>query len=106
MLVCSRESSGVIDLIIVTAVDAKIGEIPYRRDSRFTPQRGCLPGTRMAFLDFIVDWVNKPSSERSLILFGPAGTGKSSIANEIACRFKEMHRLTSSFLCTEGVIQD
>jgi hypothetical protein len=52
----------------------------------------------MAFLDFILDWVNDPASERSLILFGLAGTGKSSIAHEIAHRFDEMRRLTSSFI--------
>jgi hypothetical protein len=52
----------------------------------------------MAFLDFVFNWVNNPASERSLILFGPAGTGKSSIAHEIACRFEEMHRLASSFI--------
>ena len=62
------------------------------------PEKGCLPGTRTAFLDFIVDWVNSPGSERSLVLFGQAGTGKSSIAHEIARRFDEMHRLTTSFI--------
>ena len=62
------------------------------------PEKGCLPGTRAAFLDFIVNWVNNPSPERSLVLFGQAGTGKSSIAHEIARRFGEMHRLTSSFI--------
>ncbi len=52
----------------------------------------------MAFLDFVVNWVNDPTSERSLVLFGQAGTGKSSIAHEIARRFDKMHRLTSSFI--------
>ncbi len=52
----------------------------------------------MAFLDFIVNWVNDPTSERSLILFGQAGTGKSSIAHEIARLFSKAHRLTSSFI--------
>ncbi len=42
--------------------------------------------------------MNDPSSERSLVLFGQAGTGKSSIAHEIARRFEKMHRLTSSFI--------
>src|SRR6266581_8175210 len=42
--------------------------------------------------------VDNPDSERSLILFGQAGTGKSSIAHEIARRFDKMHRLTSSFI--------
>ena len=62
------------------------------------PDKGCLPGTRAAFLDFIANWVNDPSSDRMLVLFGQAGTGKSSIAHEIARRFDNMHRLTSSFI--------
>ena len=62
------------------------------------PEKGCLPGTRTTFLDFIVDWVNSPKSERCLVLFGQAGTGKSSIAHEIVRQFDEMHRLTSSFI--------
>jgi hypothetical protein len=57
-------------------------------------------GTRIAFLDFIINWVNDPNpdSERGLVLFGQAGTGKSSIAHEIAGLFDKMHRLTSSFI--------
>jgi hypothetical protein len=55
-------------------------------------------GTRVAFLDFIINWVNNPASERALVLFGQAGTGKSSIAHEIARLFNNMHRLTSSFV--------
>jgi len=88
----------VIDLKIVIELDAKIREIPYGTGSRFTPDKGCLTGTRTAFLDFIVNWVNNPASERSLVLFGQAGTGKSSIAHEIARRFDKVHRLTSSFI--------
>jgi hypothetical protein len=54
----------------------------------------------VAFLDFIINWVNDPNpdSERGLVLFGQAGTGKSSIAHEIAGLFDKMHRLTSSFV--------
>ncbi len=57
-------------------------------------------GTRVAFLEFIINWVNDPNpvSERGLVLFGQAGTGKSSIAHEIARLFNKMHRLTSSFI--------
>ncbi|KAH9020771.1 hypothetical protein EDB84DRAFT_554313 [Lactarius hengduanensis] len=87
-------SSQVSDAVL----DANIREILYSTDSHFKPDKGCLPGTRSAFLDFIVDWVNNPASERSLVLFGQAGTGKSSIAHEIARRFDEMGRLTSSFI--------
>ncbi len=84
--------------MIVIELDANIREIPYGKGPRFTPEKGCLPGTRVAFLDFIVNWVNDPTSERSLVLFGQAGTGKSAIAHEIARRFDQMHRLTSSFI--------
>jgi hypothetical protein len=94
----SLDAMRVIGLTIVTEIDAKIREIPYGMGSRFTPEKGCLTGTRMAFLDFLVDWVNDPTSERCLVLFGQAGTGKSSIAHEIARRFNNMHRLTSSFI--------
>jgi NACHT domain len=88
----------VTDLIVVIELDAKIREIPYGLNSRFSLDKGCLRGTRVAFLDFIINWVNNPASERGLVLFGQAGTGKSSIAHEIARQFDEMHRLTSSFI--------
>jgi hypothetical protein len=52
----------------------------------------------VTFLNFIIDWVNNPASEHGLVLFGQAGTGKSSIAHEIAQLFDKMHRLTSSFI--------
>ena len=55
-------------------------------------------GTRVAFLDFIIDWVNNPASERGLVLFGQVGTGKSSIAHEIARLFDKIHHLASSFI--------
>ena len=56
-------------------------------------------GTRVAFLEFIINWVNN-SRLRNVVsfFFGQAGTGKSSIAHEIARLFNKMHRLTSSFI--------
>ena len=83
---------------MIIELDAKIREIPYGLNSRFSPDKGCLIGTRVAFLDFIINWVNDPASERGLVLFGQAGTGKSSIAHEIARQFDKMHRLASSFI--------
>jgi hypothetical protein len=52
----------------------------------------------VAFLDFIINSVNNPTSERGLVLFGQAGTGKSCIAHEVARLFDDMHHLTSSFI--------
>ena len=83
---------------MVIELDAKIREIPYGLNSRFSPDKSCLIGTRVAFLDLIINWVNNPASERGLLLFGQAGTGKSSIAHEIARLFDKMHRLASSFI--------
>ncbi len=94
----SLNTFGIIDLTIVTDLDVRIREIPYRTGSRFAPKKGCLPGTCRDFLDFIVDWVHNPNSERTLILFGQAGMGKSSITHEIVCRFANVYRLTSSFI--------
>jgi hypothetical protein len=88
----------ITDPIVVIELDAKIREIPYEFNSRFSPDKGCLMGTRVAFLDFIINWVNNPASERGLVLFGQAGMGKSSIAHEVARLFNKMHRLTSSFI--------
>ncbi|KAI0258821.1 hypothetical protein BC834DRAFT_962945, partial [Gloeopeniophorella convolvens] len=84
------------------ALDAKIAEIPYGQGSRFDPSKGCLFGTRMDFLDYIADWVNNPISERALVLFGQAGTGKSSIAHEVARRFNDMGRLCTSYIFVRG----
>jgi hypothetical protein len=70
--------------------------------SRSNPKKGCLVGTRTAFLDHVIDWVNNPESERVLLLFGHAGTGKSSIAHEVARRFANMDRLASSLTFVRG----
>jgi hypothetical protein len=67
-------------------------------DLVLSPDKGCLTGTRVAFLDFIINWVNNPATEHGLVLLGQAGTGKSLIAHEIARLFDKMHRLTSSFI--------
>jgi hypothetical protein len=47
-------------------------------------------------LDCILKWVENPESERGLVLLGQAGTGKSSIAHEVARRL-EKNRLGSYF---------
>jgi hypothetical protein len=90
--------TAVSNQIVDASLNATIREIPYAQGSRFSTEKCCLPRTRTAFLDCIVDWVNNPDSERALILFGQAGTGKSAIAHEVARRFDNMHRLSSSFI--------
>ena len=80
----------------------KLQKLPYGRGTDFHPERGCLPQTRVKILDEITNWVNDPSSCQTLLLFGQAGTGKSSIAHEIARRFRRLDRLTTSYCFMRG----
>ena len=84
-------------------LDAKIKELPYKGGWRFGDDRRCLPGTREDFLDHIINWVENRESQRGLVLLGQAGTGKSSIAHEVARRL-ENKNLGSyfAFLRKEG----
>jgi adenylylsulfate kinase-like enzyme len=49
--------------------------------------------------EVIEEWIHTPGdeSERILWLCGPAGTGKSSVANTIAERMDSLGRLAASF---------
>ena len=64
----------------------------------YNKQKACLPGTRKALLEVIEDWIHSgDDSERILWLCGPAGTGKSCVANTIAQRMDSLGRLAASF---------
>jgi hypothetical protein len=70
----------------------------------YDKQKACLPGTRKELLNDIEEWIHMPGegSERILWLSGPAGTGKSSVANSIAERMDSMGRLAASFRFDRG----
>ena len=70
-------------------LSAIIKELPYKGGWRFGDEKRCLPGTREDFLEHITNWVENPNSKRGLVLLGQAGTGKSSIAREVARRFEK-----------------
>jgi NACHT domain len=72
-------------------MSAIIRELPYKGGWRLGDKNRCLPGTREDFLEHIVNWVEDPDSERGLVLLGQAGTGKSSIAHEVARRFENKY---------------
>ncbi|KAI0309826.1 hypothetical protein OF83DRAFT_1071430, partial [Amylostereum chailletii] len=78
-------------------INSNLRDIPYA-GAGFQSDKGCLPGTRKALLEEIESWVNNTDdAPRVCVLLGPAGTGKSSIANEVARRFWALRRLGSSF---------
>jgi len=78
--------------------DTQLKDLPYGEGAHFDRERPYLKGTRVLFLDAISEWANNPVSPRMFVLFGQAGSGKSAIAHEIARRFEDMSRLTSSFI--------
>ena len=55
----------------------------------------CLPGTRVAIINEIVDWAIEPVSKDGkniLWLHGVAGSGKSTLATTVAERFYDLRR--------------
>ena len=60
------------------------------KEERRVRREECTPGTRVRILDDIVAWAKNilPGSPNVYWLFGPAGTGKSTIAYTVARRFE------------------
>lgn len=74
------------------------------RDVQWDPDRACLHGTRTQLLDDIFEWLHDPDAGRILWLSGPAGTGKSSVANSVAERLHSLGRLGASFRFDRDVV--
>jgi hypothetical protein len=72
----------------------------YAENARFDPDKQCLPGTRVAVIDELTDWINSPDGEDTpqvLLFSAAAGFGKSAIAHTIAKHFHTLGRLGSSY---------
>ncbi|KAG9312475.1 hypothetical protein JVU11DRAFT_6861 [Chiua virens] len=62
------------------------------------PAPSCLPGTRLELLAHLTDWVDNPSCDQPVCwLSGPAGSGKSAIAQSVAEKYASRRRLAASF---------
>ncbi|KAJ3564218.1 hypothetical protein NP233_g8438 [Leucocoprinus birnbaumii] len=62
------------------------------------PPPKCHPGTRVEILEQLDEWLVNPSRERQMLwLYGPAGSGKSAIAQTFAEMCAERDRLGATF---------
>ncbi|KAF9460309.1 WD40-repeat-containing domain protein [Collybia nuda] len=89
-----------LDKLDNIAMDLAIDKIVHAPGARYNPDKGCLPNTRQAIIDEIVEWANKPATGSNSQIFwlsGVAGSGKSAIAHTVAQRLQAMNRLGSSF---------
>ena len=69
----------------------------YDSQERFPASR-CHPGTRTKILKEIEDWIGAGSGAKMILwLHGPAGAGKSAIAQTVAGTFAERGQLAASF---------
>ncbi|KAF7761962.1 hypothetical protein Agabi119p4_9954 [Agaricus bisporus var. burnettii] len=61
----------------------------------------CFPGTREQYIEDIIDWATPPSCHSSMFrMKGPAGVGKSAIAQTCAKRLDQVGQLGASFFFT------
>jgi len=69
----------------------------HNSGERFDPPK-CHPGTRTALQDDVSRWVDEPPGGQLVTwLFGPAGAGKSAIAQTISEKLHTEGKLTASF---------
>ncbi|ESK82730.1 nwd2 [Moniliophthora roreri MCA 2997] len=69
----------------------------HNSEARYPPPK-CHPGTRRGVLNVLNQWIHSPSLEdRVFWLYGPAGAGKSALAQTIAETGQQASYLVSSF---------
>ncbi|KAF8811004.1 hypothetical protein BYT27DRAFT_7090431 [Phlegmacium glaucopus] len=75
----------------------------HNSSERYDPPK-CHPQTRVAVIQAIIDWI-EDGQKTSFIkwLYGPAGAGKSAIAQEIAELYHKSGRLAASFFWSRNV---
>ncbi|EGN96852.1 hypothetical protein SERLA73DRAFT_58393, partial [Serpula lacrymans var. lacrymans S7.3] len=72
-----------------------LGDIPA--GAACDEDQACLANTRVSLLDEIMEWVDDSEKPQYFWLHGPAGFGKSTVANTVVGRCKDLGRLGASF---------
>ncbi|RDB23725.1 hypothetical protein Hypma_009409 [Hypsizygus marmoreus] len=79
-------------------IKADLQDMLYSRGATFNPEKGCLPKTRLAIIDEIVEWATSSADSHKVYwLYGVAGSGKSAIAHSVAKRLSDQKRLGSFY---------
>ena len=77
----------------------------HNSDERYDPPK-CHPRTRKAVIKKIMDWVKDPTKVALLLwLYGPAGAGKSAIAQTIAELLEEAGLLAAAFFFSRNAAE-
>lgn len=91
------QTSGIAILSNAITIDAA-----HNSQARFPPPK-CYPETREVILSHIIAWVNEQVDGKKILwLYGPAGAGKSAIAQTLSERFALCQALAASFFFTRG----
>lgn len=80
------------DAIVSILSHSAASDAAFDSAERYPPGK-CHPGTREAIMKKIMDWINDPTPQAGVLwLNGPAGSGKSAIAQSIAELLWRLHR--------------
>ncbi|KAJ3572296.1 hypothetical protein NP233_g3186 [Leucocoprinus birnbaumii] len=94
-----NDSTGMDILLSASVPDAAVDA----EKRQYAPS--CFPGTRGQYINDIIRWVTAPTSERTQSLYwmkGPAGVGKSAIAQTCAERLKDAGCLGAAFFFSQN----
>ncbi|KAJ7238044.1 hypothetical protein B0H12DRAFT_1254381 [Mycena haematopus] len=81
---------------------AAAGDAFHDAAERF-PQPKCHPETRTEMLEALCEWSSEPDATNDVLwLHGPAGAGKSAIAQSFCTKLESQHRLGASFFFKRG----
>ncbi|KAG8712935.1 hypothetical protein FRC09_019302 [Ceratobasidium sp. 395] len=89
-----------LNRLVLISLLTELGELKPVGHARYDPDQACIPGTRTALIDDIINWAQDDTARKPIYwVYGFAGLGKSSIAASLCQRLDEQNMLAASFLC-------